>query len=275
MKFLVLGSEGQIGYDLVKYIKYLNEPVTTFDIVECKAMDLRINGTVDDYIKNSDFVFFLAYDAGGANYLREHQSKFEFIDNNVRLMQNTFTSLKKYDKPFMFSSSQMSNMLYSSYGVLKSIGEYYTKSLNGMIVKFWNVYGIEHDPSKTHVVTDFVNSAIKNKYIKLQTDGEEERQFLYVRDCSNALHILANKFNDIPKNKEIHITSFEWSKIIDIANIVAEEIKNVNIEKSNVKDEIQKLKKNIPDPYIKTLWTPNYSLKSGISEIIKHTLENQ
>jgi len=273
MKFLILGSEGQIGHDLVKYLKYLNEQITTFDIVECKAMDLRIPGIVDDYIKNTDFVFFLAYDAGGSNYLRANQSKFEFIDNNARLMQNTFTSLKIHDKPFIFSSSQMSNMLYSSYGVLKSVGEYYTKSLSGIIVKFWNVYGIEHNPFKNHVVTDFVNSAIKNKYIKLQTDGEEERQFLYVRDCSKALHILATRFNEIPKNKELHITSFKWSKIIDIANIVAEEVKNVRIERSDIKDEIQKLKKNNPDPYIKTFWTPEYSLKTGIEEIIKHTIE--
>jgi hypothetical protein len=53
----------------------------------------------------------------------------------------------------------MSNMSYSPYGVLKNVGELYTKSLNGLIVKFWNVYGIEktmkkHMSSQTLFVKD-------------------------------------------------------------------------------------------------------------------------
>ena len=35
----------------------------------------------------------------------------------------------------------MSNMTHSPYGILKSIGETYTRALKGLIVKFWNVYG--------------------------------------------------------------------------------------------------------------------------------------
>ena len=63
---------------------------------------------------------------------------------------------KDYSKPFVFASSQMSNMSYSPYGVMKRVGELYTKSLNGLIVKFWNVYGIEKDMEKAHVITDFI-----------------------------------------------------------------------------------------------------------------------
>ena len=42
----------------------------------------------------------------------------------------------------------MSNMSYSPYGVMKRVGELYTKSLGGKIVHFWNVYGIEKDMDK-------------------------------------------------------------------------------------------------------------------------------
>ena len=42
----------------------------------------------------------------------------------------------------------MSNMSYSPYGVAKRVGELYTKALKGLIVKFWNVYGIENDMDK-------------------------------------------------------------------------------------------------------------------------------
>jgi len=45
----------------------------------------------------------------------------------------------------------MSNMSYSPYGVLKRVGELYTQTLNGLTVKFWNVYGVENDREKSHV----------------------------------------------------------------------------------------------------------------------------
>ena len=76
-------------------------------------------------------------------------------------MANAFGLIEKYKKPFVFASSQMSNMSYSPYGVLKRVGELYTKSLGGLIVKFWNVYGIEKDMNKAHVITDFIRKGFE------------------------------------------------------------------------------------------------------------------
>ena len=67
---------------------------------------------------------------------------FEFLSNNIRIMENTFTLVKKFKKPFLFASSQMSNMTYSNYGILKNLGEKYSEILDGLVVKFWNVFGI-------------------------------------------------------------------------------------------------------------------------------------
>ena len=75
------------------------------------------------------FVFFLAFDVGGSRYLKKYQHTFDFINNNTHLMAQAFDALNKYNKPFVFASSQMSNMSYSPYGVLKRVGELYTKSL--------------------------------------------------------------------------------------------------------------------------------------------------
>ena len=73
----------------------------------------------------------------------------------------------------------MSNMSYSPYGVLKNVGELYTKSLGGKIVHFWNVYG-EKDHDK-HVITDFIRKGFETGVIDMLTDGTEEREFLYRR----------------------------------------------------------------------------------------------
>ena len=42
--------------------------------------DLRINNNVllSDYIQESDFVFFLAFDVGGSRYLSKYQHSFDF-----------------------------------------------------------------------------------------------------------------------------------------------------------------------------------------------------
>ena len=267
MKYLILGSAGQIGLELCKFLEKEGHEVLTFDIEDDQIQDLRIKGMVDSRISESDFVMFLAFDVGGSRYLKKYQHTYDFIDNNAKLMGHTFQSLKSYSKPFIFASSQMSNMSYSPYGVAKALGESYTKALGGIIVKFWNVYGPEHNLEKSHVITDFILKAKDYDNITMMTDGTEERQFLHAEDCSNALMILSQKYNEIDRDKELHITNFEWNTILDVANIINEEIP-CKITPSKEIDTVQLNKRNEPYPYILNYWKPTISLKEGIKKII-------
>ena len=213
-------------------------------------------------------MFFLAFDVGGSRYLSQYQNTFDFIDNNTALMLNTFRALKKHDKPFIFASSQMSNMSYSSYGRAKALGESYTKIMSGLVVKFWNVYGIEHDLEKSHVITDFILKAKNTGVIDMLTDGTEERQFLHADDCCRALELLANKYADIPRDQELHITNFEWTTVLDVANMIAAEFPGTKVVPAPGKDEVQKNARNEADPFIKTYWQPTIDIKTGIKDII-------
>lgn len=266
MKYLVLGSSGQIGFSLANYIKKLGLNVLTFDIVENSSEDLRIanNPILIDKMERADFVFFLAFDVGGSRYLKTYQNTFEFTSNNVRLMENTFECLNKTKKPFLFASSQMSNMGYSPYGQLKALGELYTNLLNGLIVKFWNVYGIENDLEKSHVITDFLLKAKKNRKIDMLTDGNEQRQFLHADDCSECLIKLSKDYNNIPRNKELHITNFKWHSVMDVAKLISSIYPGTEINPAQMKDEVQKNKRNEPDPYILKYWEPKIELLEGI-----------
>ena len=267
MKYLVLGSSGQIGLELCKFLRKEGHEVVEFDIVADESQDLRIPNVLDEIIKDVDFVMFLAFDVGGSRYLKKYQHTYEFINNNVRLTLFTFETLKKYQKPFIFASSQMANMSYSPYGVCKSIGEVYAKALNGLTVKFWNVYGPEHDMEKSHVITDFIIKARQGK-IEMMTDGKEERQFLHAEDCSNALMILSQQYETIDRDKNLHITSFQWNTVLEIAELINEQI-SCKITPSTEIDEVQMNKKNDPDPYILEFWKPEISLREGINKIIK------
>ncbi len=185
-------------------------------------------------------------------------------------MSVTFDALRRNSKPFIFASTQMSSMSFSSYGTLKAVGEFYAKSLGAPVVKFWNIYGIENDPAKSHVITDFVQMALDKNCIAMKTDGNEERQFLYARDCSEALLTLAKNYDKIPRDEELHVTSFNWIKVIDIARNISKLCGNIPIIPAEEKDNIQRGLRVDPDSYILQWWQPKTELEDGLKEIIKH-----
>ena len=273
MKYLVLGSSGQIGAPLCEYLRSTGNKVYTYDIEDDEVgQDLRLRHKLRDFISfhSPDFVFFLAFDVGGSRYLKVYQDTSEFLNNNVEIMLHTFKALEKTKIPFIFASSQMSNMSHSSYGILKALGEYYTKILNGLTVKFWNVYGVEKDLDKAHVITDFILKAKNSGVIDSLTDGEELRQFLHTDDSSNALYILSQKFDEIEKDKNYHITSFHWTTIKEVANTISEFYPGTQIQFVDVKDNVQKGMMNHPDSFILKYWQPKILLPEGIGKIIKY-----
>ena len=271
MNYLVLGSAGQIGSPLCNYLRSQGHNVFGFDILNGENEDLRIyrNSLLSERIATSDFVFFLAFDVGGSRYLEFHQHTFDFLHNNVSIMENVFHELNIHQTPFIFASSQMSNMTYSPYGLAKAIGEKYTDVLRGLVVKFWNVYAPEHDEDKAHVITDFIQKAKKNNRIDMLTDGQEVRQFLHGYDCSKCLYTLSQQFDMLDKQLEYHITSFEWISIQKIAQIIAGQFPGTEIIPTKQKDGVQRDKRNEPDPSILRYWQPEIGIKEGIVKIIE------
>lgn len=273
MKITILGSSGQIGAYLTDYLREKGHCVYEFDVVNGTDEDMTAipNPKLEWSISESDFVYFLAFDVGGSRYLKKYQHTFQFINNNTRLMANAFGLLKKYNKRFIFASSQMSNMSYSPYGVLKNVGELYTKSLNGLIVKFWNVYGIEKDYDKAHVITDFIRKGFETGVIDMLTDGQEEREFLYAEDCCEALETIMESFDDFTSEDNLHITSFYSTKIVDIASIILGQFnilgKDVKVIPSEQKDTVQMDKRNKADSYVLKWWQPKTTIEVGIQKV--------
>jgi nucleoside-diphosphate-sugar epimerase len=142
--------------------------------------------------------------------------------------------------------------------------------LNWITVKFWNVYGIEQELAKAHVITDFILKARDHRCIDMMTDGTEERQFLYAADCSECLFLLSQSYETLDHNKALHITSFEWTKILDVAGTVAKIFPGTVVIPNKSKDDVQKGQRNEPDAYILQYWKPRTSLREGIVRIVDH-----
>ena len=274
-KILVLGSGGQVGAYLTEYLRCVDVEVMEFDITNGPDQDMTVipNGELEAKIYMADFVYFLAFDVGGSHYLKKYQHTFNFIDNNTRLMANAFGLIEKYKKPFVFASSQMSNMSYSPYGVLKRVGELYTKSLGGLIVKFWNVYGIEKDMDKAHVITDFIRKGFETGVIDMMTDGTEAREFLYAEDCCEALETVMDEYDNLSCDDELHITTGVYTTVLEIASEIKSLFsgigKEIKITPAQSKDEVQKDARNEPDPYIKEFWQPTTSVKEGLKKVFE------
>jgi nucleoside-diphosphate-sugar epimerase len=277
MKYLVLGSAGQVGLALCRYLREQGHEVLEFDIAKDPQQDLRTanNHHLDNLVQQCDFVFHLAWDVGGSVYLAKYQDTFDFINNNLKIIANSFETIQKHNRPFIFASSQMANMSYSSYGLTKSLAEKVSATLNGITVKFWNVYGIEHDPEKTHVITDFINKARNTGIIDMRTDGTEQRQMLHATDCSRCLYELSQQYDQLPRDQEYHITSFEWNTVLEIAEIIAEHFPGTVIKPAEDKDTVQKDKRNEADPWILNFWQPKIRLREGIQSIITDIMETE
>ena len=274
MKITVLGSAGQIGAYLTEYLKKKGHTVHEMDItIDPWWHDLtrHNNSHLMERLLDSDFCFFLAFDVGGSRYLKKYQHTYEFLDNNAKMMVEVFNQLKLCDVPFVFASSQMSNMSHSPYGLAKAMGELYTKALGGLIVKFWNVYGIEKDHEKAHVITDFIRKGFEEGDFTMLTDGTEERQFLYAEDCCEALETIMENYKDFTSDDDLHITSFNDTTIKDVANIIQGQFnllgKFIKITPGEEKDSVQLDKRNRPSTFIHKWWLPKTGIDAGIAKV--------
>ena len=265
MRYLILGSSGQVGHHLCDYLRNTGNQVIEFDLCLGPEHDLRLpnNEHLAEAISNCDQVFFLAYDVGGSKYLIEKQKTKEFLDNNIKIMLHTFDAIDKQRKPFVFASSQMVNDLRSSYGSLKAIGEHYTKIMGGVIAKLWNVYGREDIGKRSHVITDFIESALRHKHIKMMTKGDEQRQFLHADDCARGLKTLLDRYNET-KGKEYHLTSFEWTSISSLAVMISSMVDGCRVTRGAEEDRLQRDHRLQPDADILSMWKPSISLQEGL-----------
>ena len=106
MKFLVLGSSGMIGRKLCDYLLLKGHDVIGLDLKNGEDEDLRKldNEILIRHCNNCDFIFFLAFDVGGAKYLSSYQENYIFLENNSRIILETFKVLRLNSKKIIFTS---------------------------------------------------------------------------------------------------------------------------------------------------------------------------
>jgi len=260
IKNLVIGSEGFVGSALCAYLEKRGEDVTHFDIKRGKQEDGRVAILP---LHEFDRVYFLAWEVGGAKYLYRDSTQLYQLNWNIELLRNIMPQLQKHKTPFIFISSQLAEETDTAYGVTKKLGELWTRQLKGMCVRLWNAYGVlEEVTERSHVVGDFVHQAITTGTIHMMSTGEEKRQFIHINDVCEGIHyVLENNLN----TEVYDLTSFEWSTVRDIADIIG---KYTNakiipgIQKGSVRS-ITVIKGKPPG------WTPRVTLEAGLKMMVR------
>lgn len=253
---LVLGGSGLVGKGLCRHLEAMGEEVINIDIKNGDQFDLRTMELMP--YANVDYVWFLAWDVGGAKYLTQSKNLLNILKNNTLLCERVFGFLEETGLPFMFATTQLADP-NNTYGVTKLLGEEWTRLLGGKTARFWNVYGWEEPGERSHVIPDLVIQAITQKQISLMTTGEEERQFIYMEDC--AANLLRMRYSN---EMEVDLTNGDWVKIKDLAAIVAEKL-DAALVLGDIKGYNKKL-----DP----IKTPSFlectvSLDEGLAKIIE------
>lgn len=255
---LVLGSEGFVGKTFCKYLDGIGENVVGFDIEKDASEDCR---SAIIPLEGIDRIYFLAWDVGGAKYLYKREAQFMQLDWNLNILLNVMRQIREAQKPFLFASSQLAQEYDTVYGSTKRLGEVWTKLLNGVCVRFWNVYGpVEEISERSHVVSDFVNQAFYEKRIEMLTTGEELRQFIHVDDVCRAMHsALTQQLTGI-----YDISSFEWTPVLRVAKMIAGKV-DADVVPGNQEGRtpITPLVGKVPG------WFPDVSLDTGIDRMIE------
>ena len=134
-------------------------------------MRIPRNYFLNKALKQCDFVYFLAYDIGGSTYLSKCQNTFDYISNNVKIMNNVFDGLSLSKKPFIYYPTLITSLFFLLFIVFCSNG--FTHSDNTWL------YAIGDEETIFIFAKNQLQKVYKNrKYREIEIDMGTSRGFL-------------------------------------------------------------------------------------------------
>ena len=223
MKILITGGAGFIGSHLVEYfqdkadVRVLDNLRSGFkknlDGFDCEFIEGSVThrAVVKEAMKGVDYVFHLAamisvpesmsdpvsctvINAAGTLIVLEEAAK-----AGVKKLCFSSSAAIYGDNPVVPKTEDMLPEPKSPYAVTKLDGEYYCKMFNDegwlktACMRYFNVFGPRQDPGSQYAaaVPIFIDKAVKNEPLTIFGDGEQTRDFVYVKDVVAANVYLA------------------------------------------------------------------------------------
>lgn len=301
MKVLITGGAGFIGSHIAEHYQDTAEEIRVLDNLRTgykKNLDgLRvtfIEGSITDRdlvrraVQGVDYIFHMA----ALVSVPESMSKIrETIDLNVNglltvLEEASAAGVKKVvlassaaiygDNPIVPKVETMYPEPKSPYGITKLDGEYYmemfrtTGKINTGCCRFFNVFGPRQDPKGAYAaaVPIFMERALKGEDITVYGDGEQTRDFIYVKDIVGALTYVAEHpevtgVNNVGYGGQITINRL--AEIIVAAAGSKSKIVHLPERPGDVKHS-----RACADKLLAAGWKPQHSLEEGLKTTLEY-----
>ena len=297
-KVLVTGGAGFIGSHIVEKLVDDNYEVVIVDnlgtglknninisakFYECDITSDKIYHIVEESKPN--YIIHQAAQVSVARSIEEIQKDAEInILGSIKLID---AAIKNNVKKIVFASSAAvyGNPVHvpvntkhpinplSPYGLSKYTIEKYlrlTKEIYGLdfaILRYSNVYGPRQSSNgEGGVVSIFFNNIINNLPIEIHGDGNQTRDFIYVKDVANA-NVLALKNGS---GKTLNISTgigVSINELYEEIRTITNKSSKVNYTKKRTGDIDHSILDNSLTKYVLD-WKPNYSLKNGLEEYL-------
>ncbi len=302
LKVVITGGAGFIGSHIVEH--WLNEgaEVHVIDNLRTgKISNIEIfpdvvfhKGSITDrdlvfkVFEGADYVHHLAAMISVPESVEKPK---ECVDINVNGLLNILDASKEFgikkivhsssaaiygDNPVSPKTIDMKPQPKSPYGITKLDGEYYLQMYNDICgigavsLRYFNVFGQRQDPQSQYAaaIPIFISNALQNKPIIIHGDGEQTRDFIYVKDVVkvNVLAVTSENINGV--------FNVGLGQSISIKKI-AEEIIKLTGSKSEIiyKEEragdIKHSLASIAETLEQLEFRPGFSLSEGLDETIK------
>lgn len=297
-KILVTGGAGFIGSNLVDSLIAKGHEVSVIDNLmtgnkknvnsKAKLIVKDIRDDLNSLFSESkfDYVYHLAAQANVRKSLENPKEdasiniigSLNIIENcvkhNVKKIIFSSTGGAIYSKDAKIPCNEESEIKPESpYGLAKFSVENYlrilgnTKKLNYCILRYSNVYGPRQDAKgEAGVVSIFIDRLLKNEDLIVFGDGEQTRDFVFVKDVVNANLMAMEKnlsgFFNVGTGKEISVNELakmllkitgKKSKVVHGSAIQGELLRNaLNASKLSGKG-----------------WKNEYNLEKGLKETVE------
>lgn len=165
----------------------------------------------------------------------------------------------------------------SPYGITKLDGEYYLKMYNelhglgAVSLRYFNVFGPRQDPKSQYAaaIPIIVSNALKNEPITIYGDGEQTRDFIFVKDvvAANVLAVTNKTVNGV-----FNVATGNAITINDLAKVVIEESgsKSEIVYQPERLGDIKHSLASIEETKAKLNFNPSFDLMKGLRETIKY-----